>query len=106
MPFWRKTVKQGSTHASVPTDRPERYGKQLVNHMGRRYGGEWSAEQGAGWIKLGADGRASVTAADGSLELDITGPVAQLPQLEQVVGSHLERFGDRDELRVAWTRAN
>lgn len=103
MPFWKR-AKTGSTHASVSTDRPERYGKQLVTHMGRRFGGEWSPEKGTGWIKLGADGRATVTAADGSLELDVTGPVGQLPQLEQVVSSHLERFGDRDELRVAWTR--
>jgi uncharacterized protein len=87
----------------VPTDRPERYGKQLVNHLGRHGGGEWSGEDGSGWIALG-DGRATVTAAGGCLELVITAPSRQLPKLQEVVGSHLERFGERDALRVVWNR--
>lgn len=49
-------------------------------------------------------GRATVTADDGRLELAITAPGKQLPGLEQVVGSHLERFGERDALRVDWCR--
>lgn len=105
MLFWKRSGQIRSTHAAVPTDRPERYGKQLVTHLGRRSGGEWSAQDGSGWIKLG-DGRASVTAADGRLELTITAPGKQLPGLEKVVGSHLERFGERDGLRVAWNRAS
>ena len=46
------------SHAAVATDRPERYGKQLVSHLGRRNGGEWSTEQRSGWIEL-ETGRAS-----------------------------------------------
>jgi uncharacterized protein len=102
--FWKKTDRTGSAHAGVPTDRPERYGKQLVSHLGRHSGGEWSAEDGSGWIALGK-GRATVTAAEGMLELTITAPYKQLANLEKVVGSHLERFGERDALRVAWNRA-
>jgi hypothetical protein len=100
--FWKKDAV-GSTRATVTTERPERYGKQLVNHLGRRSGGEWSAEDGSGWITLGA-GRATVTATAGGLELAITAPGKQLAGLEKVVGSHLERFGERDALRVEWHR--
>lgn len=102
--FWKKRTPPASAYASVPTERPERYGKQLVNHLGRRGGGEWSTENGSGWVRLG-DGRATVTAADGHLELTVTAPGRRLPGLEKVVGSHLERFGERDSLRVEWTRA-
>ena len=32
--------------ASVPTQRPARYGKQLVSHMGRKIKGSWDGESG------------------------------------------------------------
>jgi hypothetical protein len=93
-----------SSHASVVTDRPDRYGKQLVSHLGRRNGGRWSPEDHRGWIDLGS-GRATVTSGDGRLELDLVAPAAELDRLEEVVASHLVRFGERDELAVRWTRA-
>ena len=92
------------SHAAVTTDRPERYGKQLVSHLGRRDGGEWSAEQRSGWIDLG-NGRAILTAEDTTLRLDIHAPPEQLERLQEVVASHLIRFGERDELQVHWVRA-
>lgn len=93
-----------ATHADVVTDRPERYGKQLVSHLGRRHGGEWEARKGSGWIDL-ATGRASVTVADGALLLRITAETNdELTRLEDVVERHLVRFGERDELSVAWQR--
>ncbi|MGV0742087.1 DUF2218 domain-containing protein [Mycolicibacterium sp. XJ870] len=90
--------------ATVHTDRPDRYGKQLVSHLGRRNGGEWSPEERAGWIDLGS-GRATVTAGDGELDLVVSGPADELPRLQDVVGSHLVRFGERDELTVSWSAA-
>ena len=45
--------------AVVATDRPERYGKQLVAHLSRRHGGAWSETDQEGWIQLGA-GRAEL----------------------------------------------
>lgn len=90
-----------TTQAVVPTERPDRYGKQLVSHLGRRNGGEWSPESRSGWIDLGS-GRATVTAREGELELTVTAPSDELPRLQDVVGSHLVRFGERDELTVAW----
>lgn len=92
-----------STNAVVRTDRPERYGKQLVTHLSRRHGGQWSAESGSGWIELGS-GRASVTAGEGELLLHITAPPDELEQLEDVLARHLVRFGERDRLVVTWKR--
>ena len=93
-----------STDAVVATDRPARYGKQLVSHLGRRNGGEWSADAGTGWIDL-ASARATVTAVDGALHLHIDGPADELNRLEDVVGGHLVRFGEKDELDVTWKRS-
>ncbi|MCX2929005.1 DUF2218 domain-containing protein [Mycobacterium sp. CVI_P3] len=87
--------------ATVRTDRTARYGKQLVSHLGRRNGGEWSADAGSGWIDLGA-GRATVTAGDGVLDLHLRAPADELARLQDVIASHLTRFGERDELSVEW----
>ncbi len=92
-----------STHATVITDRPERYGKQPASHLGRRNGGEWSSETHTGWIDFG-HGRATLTANGDQLQLEITAPCDQLSRLEEVVASHLVRFGADDELSVAWQR--
>jgi uncharacterized protein len=92
------------SHAAVTTTRPERYGKQLVSHLGRRNGGEWSAEHRSGWIDLGT-GRAILTAEDTKLRLEIHSPPEQLERLQEVIASHLIRFGQSDELEVRWVRA-
>lgn len=92
-----------STHATVITDRPERYGKQLASHLGRRTCGEWSEDTSTGWIDLGS-GRATITAKGDQLHLDITAPCGEFSELEEVVGSRLVRFGEKDELSVMWNR--
>lgn len=90
--------------AKVTTDRPARYGKQLVEHMSRRHGGEWSAESDSGWMQLGS-GRADVRAEGNALVLDVSSSQAdELPGLEDAVGRHLVRFGAKDELTVSWVR--
>lgn len=91
------------SHADVVTDRPDRYAKQLVSHLGRRNGGHWASEQHCGWIDLGST-RANLTAADDQLQIDIIAPLEELPRLEGVVTRHLMRFGERDELNVRWIR--
>jgi hypothetical protein len=88
--------------ATVATARPERYGKQLVSHLGRRNGGEWSTEDGSGWIDLGS-GRATLLADEGGLHLTVVANEEDLSRLQDVLASHLIRFGDRDELHVSWT---
>ena len=91
--------------AEVATDRPGRYGKQLVSHLGRRGGGSWDDEAGTGWIQLGS-GRAEVSCGPDVLRLRVAGEASDLPQLEDVVGRHLVRFGSNDELVVRWSRAD
>lgn len=89
--------------AAVVTDRPARYGKQLVAHLTRRATGEWSDETGTGTINFEA-GTATLTAGDGVLTMVVDGD--DLDRLEDVVGRHLVRFGTRDELVVSWQRGD
>jgi hypothetical protein len=89
--------------ADVSTDRPARYGKQLVAHLSRRSEGEWAEDAGTGWVQF-TDGRAELRAGDGVLHLRVEG--ADLPRWEDVVGRHLVRFGARDELVAQWTRTD
>ncbi|MGK8522631.1 DUF2218 domain-containing protein [Nocardia asteroides] len=92
-----------SSRSVVRTDRPERYAKQLVSHLGRRNGGEWSERAASGWIALDV-GRATVTAREGELHLRIDAAAEDLPRLEDVLARHLVRFGERDHLTVTWQR--
>ncbi|MFI5534559.1 DUF2218 domain-containing protein [Kitasatospora sp. NPDC051853] len=91
------------SQARVLTDRPSRYGKQLAAHMGRKIQADWSEESGRGELVFTA-GTATLTAEEGALLLVVEGAEESLPQLEDVVGRHLVRFGTRDELVVAWQR--
>ncbi|NJC70569.1 DUF2218 domain-containing protein [Planosporangium thailandense] len=93
----------GRSEALVVTDRPARYAKQLVAHLGRRNGGDWSESDERGYITFSA-GRAELFCAPDGLHLSVEGEPDHLAQLEDVVGRHLVRFGTRDELRVRWTR--
>ena len=93
------------SEALVVTDRPARYGKQLVAHLGRRNSGDWSDRDQRGWIEF-ADGRAELSCASDGLHLSIQGNPTDLARLEDVVGRHLVRFGTRDELHVRWSRSD
>jgi len=93
------------SEALVPTDRPARYGKQLVAHLGRRNGGEWSDLDGRGFIVLAA-GQAQLSCAADGLQLLVEGEPEDLPRMEEVLGRHLVKFGTRDELVVVWSRAS
>lgn len=91
--------------ASVATDRPARYGKQLVSHLTRRVTGEWDDDAGSGFIEF-TGGRVTLTSADGALGLALAAGEDDVARLEDVVGRHLVRFGTRDELVVRWTRSD
>ena len=87
--------------ASVVTDKPERYAKQLVSHLGRRL--TWTTEGPTSSATIGA-GIGSVTTGDGVLMLTASAPDPEsLATIQDVLGRHLERFGQRDELVVDWT---
>ncbi|MFD9126674.1 DUF2218 domain-containing protein [Kitasatospora sp. NPDC059571] len=91
------------SEARVATDRPGRYGKQLAAHLGRRVQAEWSEEAGRGSVAF-SYGTAALVAEPGALLLSVEGDADRLPDLEDVVGRHLVRFGTRDELVVEWRR--
>lgn len=90
--------------AVVAIDRPARYGKQLVSHMGRKNGGEWSAEQGKGWIDLRGY-RANVVATESTLDFQVEAPLAELDSLEDALARHLVRFAANQELQITWQRS-
>lgn len=92
--------------ATVQTDRPARYGKQLVSHMSRRGHGEWDGGLETGHLEL-RGGRLELEATDGALVLRLAVPPGDdIARLEDVIGRHLVRFGTRDELVVAWHRGD
>ena len=89
--------------ATVATATPERYAKQLASHLGRRC--EIREETDGIRIVLADTGDCLLTSRDGALDLSATahGP-EELDRVMHVVGSHLERFGQRNELQVSWNR--
>jgi hypothetical protein len=89
--------------ATVTTDRPQRYGKQLVSHLSRRSEGTWDDQAQTGFIQFGS-GRVDLSCSDDALLLSLVTDDSDLDQLEDVVGRHLVRFGTRDELIVSWVR--
>ena len=91
-----------TSRADVPTDVPARYAKQLVSHMGRKIP---FVESDSTWTATN-DSIARITVADGVLVLQAQAPdVESLARLEHALGSHLERFGQRNELSVTWQRS-
>jgi uncharacterized protein len=90
------------SRADVPTDTPGRYVKQLVAHLGRRIA---LTTEGATSTATLDGTTASITVGDGVLTLTAAGPDPDgVARVEHVLGSHLERFGQRRELSVTWTR--
>jgi catechol 2,3-dioxygenase len=91
------------SRADVATDRPSPYLLQLAKHFRHKLDVRFDAR--AGTIPF-AFGRCELRAGDGVLHLEaIAATPAELARVEEVVGSHLERFGRRHELSVAWSPA-
>ena len=91
--------------AAVATARAPRYGKQLVSHLGRRSVGSWDETTGAGTLDMN-DNAAHVTLNSTPEALLIEIRCADAATYEDVVGRHLVRFGERDELKVSWERSD
>jgi hypothetical protein len=91
-----------TARADVATATPERYAKQLASHLGRR---SEIREEADGIRIVLAVGDCLLRSHEGRLELLATAPgPEELERVESVVGSHLERFGQRNELQVVWQR--
>lgn len=89
-----------SASAVVPTDVPARYLRQLVAHLGCKVPVR-SEPQGQRLVFGG--GSCLLLEVNGGLRLDATADTREeLHRVEEVVGRHLERFGQRDRLVVAW----
>ncbi|MGH2914414.1 MAG: DUF2218 domain-containing protein [Solirubrobacteraceae bacterium] len=89
-----------TSHAEVATGRPVPYMRQLCKHFGHKLAAEFGPD--SGYIEFDA-GRCDLLAAEGELRLVVSAEEAEdLKRLREVVGSHLERFGRRDELSVTW----
>ena len=90
--------------AQVATAKPMPYMKQLCKHFGHNNEVAFDDERGEIHLSGGVcrlDARAS-----SSLALSATADDAEsLERLTHVIGSHLERFGSRDELAVSWSAA-
>ncbi|MFC6085775.1 DUF2218 domain-containing protein [Sphaerisporangium aureirubrum] len=91
-----------SSTAHVATDRPERYIRQLVSHMGHKATTEIAGD-GRGVITL--SGGRCVLAPDGDHLMMIATAVDAdaLAGVQDVVTRHLLRFATREELKVEWT---
>lgn len=88
--------------AYVTTDRPERYIKQLVSHLGHKADGELTGD-GRGSIGL-SDGDCVLRPAGDRLKMVAAAKDAEaLGRVQDVITRHLQRFGDRDELSVVWS---
>jgi hypothetical protein len=89
-----------AARADVPTDAPERYAKQLVSHLGRKV--EWSTDGPVSTAGI-AGGTGTVEVGDGVLILRAeAADTESLARVQDVLGRHLERFGQRNELVVTW----
>lgn len=89
-----------TSHAEVATDKPVAYMRQLCKHFGHKVDASFGED--SGYIQF-EFGRCELHAVDSTLSLEVraTDPESH-ERLERVVGSHLERFGRRDELSVTW----
>jgi len=84
------------------TDRAARYAKQLCSHLGRKLDASFDEAAGSGTVRRG-DAVATLTSTDSSLEILVTAPSQEeMLALMAVTQNHLERFGDKDELRCVW----
>ena len=89
-----------TARADVPTDAPTRYAKQRVSHLGRRV--EWTSEGPVSTATI-AGGTGTVEVGDGVLILRARAADTEaLERVQDVLGRHLERFGQRNELVVTW----
>jgi hypothetical protein len=89
-----------TTRAAVLTSSPERYAKQLLSHLGRRTA--WTTDGDTSTAEI-AGGTGRVVVGDGVLTLIAEAPdIETLGRVQFVLGSHLERFGQRNELTITW----
>ena len=89
-----------TSQADVATAKPVPYMRQLCKHFGHK--ADAAFDEDSGYIQF-EFGRCELRADEGTLHLTVSADTDEnRERLRNVVGSHLERFGTRDELSVAW----
>ncbi len=90
-----------TSQATVATEKPVPYMRQLCKHFGHKVDAAFTDD--SGYIQFEA-GRCELRASDDELYLTVTAADEESRErVRNVVGSHLERFGKRDELSVSWS---
>lgn len=89
--------------AVVVTEKPTPYMKQLCKHFGHKLDARFTEDDGEIVFEMGTC-KLDATRPDALVLHAISDDDAGLDGLQSVIGSHLERFGKRDELSVGWTR--
>ncbi len=88
--------------ARVAIERPERWAKQLVSHLGHK--AEVTEIEQGNRLTLTV-GVGLVLVNDGCVLLEAEAPDEEsLAKVENVLGGHLERFAHEHEIKVIWTR--
>ena len=91
--------------ATVTTERPARYLKQLISHLGREVDAEQSEDGQTGTLTF-CSGGCTLTAEPGTLRMTARAEdIERLAAVEAVVARHLVRFGEKDALVVEWSAA-
>lgn len=89
------------SRAAVSTAKPSPYLLQTAKHFRHKLDVRFDEREAVIPFPFG---HAELRAADGELVLEAFAQTpAELRRVEQVVGSHLERFGRRDELKVVFS---
>jgi hypothetical protein len=89
-----------TAQADVATEKPVPYMRQLCKHFGHKVDASFDGD--SGYIQF-EFGRCDLRARDAELHLTVSANSEEnRERLRNVVGSHLERFGKRDELSVTW----
>lgn len=92
------------SRADVATGAAARYAKQLISHLGRKVPFTGDAITAPATAVIGA-ATAGIVVGEGVLTLEAAGDDEEsVARVEQVLGSHLERFAQREALTVQWVR--
>jgi hypothetical protein len=87
--------------ADVATQKPVPYMRQLCKHFGHKV--DASFDDDSGYIQF-EFGRCDLRAGHSELHLTVSAADAESHErMRNVIASHLERFGKRDELSVTWS---
>ena len=88
--------------STIRSERASSYLQQLCKHFGHRLDVEFDAQHG----RIAFDfGRCELAAEDDALTISASaGDGESLRRVEDVVGSHLERFAFREALEIAWVK--